>query len=234
MTLKTYCSLTINDSFFILLAISSGVLSRLDPKKAEYKRAHKQFTSTWVKYHPVPEPAAIYAVSNHSVWEAFQKYIKRLRANDSDATTDYYFHGTTLQCDILSTDSCCSDVNCGICGIVTRGFDKRLIGKNIPRFKRYGDAFYLAPNSSKCHDYTQGIESVGMRAQLLCVVACGTKFETKRDHTHFKTAPQYSDSVYGQSGGTLNYEEVAVYESQAILPEFVIVYNKNGVHKIAV
>ena len=31
----------------------------------------------------------------------------------------------------------------------------------------------------------------------------------------------------------LNYEEVVVYESHAILPEFVIVYKKNGVHKIA-
>lgn len=210
-----------------------SLLSRLDAKKAEYQHAYKLFTSSWVKYLPVPEPSAIFAVSNSRIWELFQDYVQDLKTKDADATTDYFFHGTTLQCDLLKANASCADPNCGICGIVTRGFDKSLIGKNIPRFKRYGEAFYLAPNSSKCHDYTQGKEDIGMRAQVLCLVACGTKFETMKDHTRLVKAPENCDSVYGNSGGTLNYKEVAVYESRAIFPEFVIVYCKDGVQKIA-
>ena len=208
-------------------------MTRLDAKKVDYQRAHEIFKSKWVKYLPVPEPKAIFAVSNSKIWESFQEYVKDLKEKDSDATTDYFFHGTTLQCNLLQLNETCDDLNCGICGIVARGFDKSLIGKNIPRFKRYGEAFYLAPNSSKCHDYTQGKDDIGMRAQLLCLVACGTKFETTKDHTRLMKAPEKCDSVYGNSGGTLNYEEVAIYESRAILPEFVIVYSKDGVHKIA-
>ena len=198
----------------------------------EYNTAYHLFKDKWVKGSP-PEPEAIFAVSNPTLFQTFQFYARQLREKDADSTTGQFFHGTSLLCELAVNNSLCDNDDCGVCGIAKRGFDPALRGTNIPRFKRFGLGFYLAPNSSKCHDYTQGMEEYGFRAQLLCLVACGTKFETKSDHTTLTTPPRDCDSVYGQSGGTLNYDEVVVYDCKAIYPEFVIVYKHNGVHKIA-
>lgn len=205
----------------------------MDSRKAEYKRAYELFKSTWVKNPPPPEPEAIYAICNKKLSESFKRYVQKQRKKDSDCTTSYNFHGTVVLCNLLETDCICADVKCGVCGISRVGFDKKLIGTNIPRFMRFGRGFYLAPNSSKCHDYTRGIESVGVRAQLLCSVASGTKFETQQDHVSLSRPPRNCDSVHGVRGGTLNYDEVVVFESDAILPEFVVVYCKDNVHQIA-
>ena len=72
-----------------------------------------------------------------------------------DRTVEEYYHGTNLTCDITTTQALCHDQDCGICGISAVGFDHHCVRKNI-NFQRFGCGFYLAPNSSKCHDYTQG------------------------------------------------------------------------------
>ncbi len=205
----------------------------MDSKKAEYKQAYDLFKSSWVKNPPPPEPVGIYAVCNKLLSEHFRKYVHKQRAKGSDSTTSYNFHGTVVLCDLLETNSACCNKGCGVCGIGRIGFDKKSIGTNIQRFKRYGDGFYLAPNSSKCHDYTRGVEDIGIRAQLLCSVASGTRFKTQQDHTHLSGPPKNCDSVHGIKGGTLNYDEIVVFQSDAILPEFIVLYRKDGVHQIA-
>ena len=151
------------------------------------------------------------------------------------SNSDRFFHGTKLLCDLLSADEACSQPDCGICGVCRKGFDSSLIGTNISRFKRFGHGIYLAPNSSKCHDYTQGVEEYDIRAQLLCLVACGEKCELIHDNTELKQPPLNYHCVYGKSarGGSLNYDEIVVYDAQAVLPQYVVVYRHNGVDKIA-
>ena len=193
---------------------------------------YKLFKTTWAK-GASPEPMAVYAVTNRSLSSTFQAFTKQLRDEGADASTSRVFHGTSLHCDLLNNNQVCTDSGCGVCGIVQTGFDPDRIGTNIPRFMRFGRGFYFAPNSSKCHDYTLGVEEYGVRALLVCLVASGTKFETTTDHTSLTQAPQQYDSVFGTAGGTLNYPEVVVYRREAILPQFVIVYRHNGVHQIA-
>ena len=120
-----------------------------------------------------------------------------------------------------------------MCGISKNGFDASLIGKNIPRFQRFGKGIYLAPNSSKCHDYTQGNPDYGYRAQLLCLVACGAKYELLHDSTTLVAPPDNFHSVHGKAGGSLNYDEIVVYQADAVLPQYIVVYKLNGVEKIA-
>ena len=182
-----------------------------------------------------PQPTAIYAIQNPALVKAFHKYGDQLRKDGSfvSANSDLFFHGTNITCSLQSSDEYCSDANCGICGIAQNGFDSSKIGANIPRFKRFGHGIYLAPNSSKCHDYTQGVEEYGMRAQLLCLVACGAQYELLHDNTTLQQPPSQYHSVYGKSGGSLNYDEIVVYDVRAVLPQYVVVYEHNGVHKIA-
>lgn len=180
-----------------------------------------------------PRPIAIFAVQNRELLHKFHKYRDEIQKERKASNSALFFHGTKITCDLLNTDEYCNDPDCGICGISSNGFDAARIGSNIPRFKRFGHGIYLAPNSSKCHDYTQGVENYGVRAQLLCLVACGAKYELKFNDTSLAAAPQDYHSVYGRAGGSLNYEEIVVYDADAVLPQYIVVYEHDGVDKIA-
>lgn len=213
-------------------------LVRLNTDQQTYKEVNEQFTREWVKktkdFPGPPQPKAIYAIQNPSLVEAFHKYGDKLRNESSTSVnSDLFFHGTSLKCDLQNTNEYCPDTDCGICGIAQNGFDDSRIGANIPRFKRFGHGIYLAPNSSKCHDYTQGVEEHGLRAQLLCLVACGAKYELLHDDTKLQQPPSQYHSVYGKSGGSLNYDEIVVYDVGAVLPQYIVLYVHDGVHKIA-
>ena len=214
-------------------------LRRLKNDQQTYKEVSEHFIEEWKKttdqFPDPPQPLAVYAVQNPALVKAFQEYGDQLRQDGSSASanSDLFFHGTKLTCDLLQTDEYCSDTDCAICGISQHGFDASLIGANIPRFKRFGHGIYLAPNSSKCHDYTQGDVEYGVRAQLLCLVACGAQYELLQDNTKLQQPPSQYHSVYGKSGGSLNYDEIVVYDVRAVLPQYVVVYKHNGVHKIA-
>ena len=152
------------------------------------------------------------------------------KASLADQTVEQHYHGTKLTCNITVTQTLCGDTNCGICGIACNGLDPLLIQQNIS-FQRFGRGFYLAPNSSKCHDYTQGCN--GYRAMLLCDVCPGKKHYLLSDSVQLTGPPSGCDSVYGQVGGCLNYPEIVVYNQNAVMPRYIIVYQKNGTHKIA-
>ena len=180
-----------------------------------------------MKNPPPPNPDCVFKVWSPQLETQFKQY----QANLTDQTIEDHFHGTTLTCDLLSTKQACKNKSCGICGISRHGFDLNKIGTNISRFKRFGLGFYLAPNSSKCHDYTQGVTT--HRSMMLCEVLPGNKYTVKKDQTSLKSPPQGYDSVYGQTGGTLNYPEIVLYQPSGLLPKYVIVYQKDGVAKIA-
>jgi len=118
-----------------------------------------------------------------------------------------------------------------VCRISEDGFSAAKIRQNIPHFQRFGRGFYLAPKTSKCHDYTQGAHSY--RAMLLCKVLPGNKYKLKKDGTSLNGPPSGYHSIYGETGASLNYEEIVLPSADAILPKYVIVYRKDGEAKIA-
>ena len=132
-------------------------------------------------------------------------------------------------CDILNTNTLCQDVECGVCGIANIGFDRRCIRKNI-NFQRFGHGFYLAPNSSKCHDHTQG--HGGYRAMLLFEVCPGKKYQLRNDDETLTAPPEGYNSVHG-TGGNLNYDELVLYNPDGAILKHIIVYSKDGDCKIA-
>ena len=163
--------------------------------------------------------SAVFSVNNPTLEECFQEHIKMLRIKRSPSHTEQYFHGTKLTCNIMKDEAVCVDRNCGICGITREGFNENHIASNIPTWMRFGYGMYLAPNSSKCHEYTQG--AFDYRAMLVCDVAPGKKIviAPPTDDTYKElTKPlQGYDSIYGQ-GGCLNFEEIVVYECENLCP----------------
>ena len=194
----------------------------------------KAFLTTWTKNpERKPKPTdikAVFRIDNPTLKSRFDQYCARL----SSSNVSWHYHGTSIKCCLLQSQTLCSAPNCGICGISGVGFDKARIGTHVNWFQRFGKAFCLAPNSSKCHEYTLGFG--GVRALLYCQVALGNPHYTTCDMATCQSPPPRYDSVYGRAGthcsnkGNLNYDEVAIYGvSEAILPRYIIIYQKDGI-----
>ena len=190
-----------------------------------FQIAQEYFIKRWLK-GTCGELQKVLIIRNSKLQKQFNDYL----SSCSDKTVHTYYHGTSLKCPIYDNICVCSTDTCGVCGIIQNGFLKRFISTNIS-YQRFGNAFYFAINSSKSHDYTQGHGKY--RAMLLCKVAVGRRYFTKSNHCDLQTAPSGYDSVHGKHGGTLNYDETVVYNPEAILPIRVLLYIKDGIHKIA-
>ena len=193
----------------------------------EFNRINTQFTNQWApRKGTCGQLYKVFVITNLKLRNQFEKY----RSSLAIKTVSQHYHGTTLKCAIYQSSTVCSNETCGICGISQNGMLPKFIGTNIT-FKRFGKGFYLAPNSSKCHDYTQGYDQY--RAMLLFDVAEGNKHIVTNDQTTLTAPPQGYDSVYGQSGSALNYDEIVLYKSEALLPTHILIYVKDGIRKIA-
>ena len=95
--------------------------------------------------------------------------------------------GPSLSVTWLTPKPCAALLN--VACVVSAEDSIKIISK---RFQRFGHAgFYLAPHSSKCHDYTQGSHT--HRAMLLCDVLPGKKHVVTTDQTHLNAPPQGYD-----------------------------------------
>ena len=194
----------------------------------EFAKVNAKFITAWrLEKGPCPSVYQVFVITNPTLQQRWKTYKWKLQ----NQSVEEHFHGTTITCNITATEVLCNNGNCGICGISSTGFDTNFIRNNID-FQRFGNGFYLAPNSSKCHDYTQG--AYGFRAMLLCDVCPGRKYPLERNSQQLKGPPPGYDSVYGQVGCKLNYPEIVVYNSDAVMPRYIIVYRKDGVeHPLA-
>ena len=102
------------------------------------------------------------------------------------------------------------------------------IRKNI-NFQRFGHGFYFAPNSSKCHDYTQGTYTY--RVMLQVDILPGKKHNITNSEV-LTCPPDGYHSVYRTPGQELN-PELVVYNPDSVMPRYIIVYVREGVHRIA-
>ena len=210
-------------------------LLKLTPSNRAYGLISRTFRESWCpRKGQCPEITSVFAVVNTNTEQSFIQHIVDLRKQRAPTHIEQYLHGTTLSCDIMHTEVPCVNDSCGICGIVSRGFDEQLIASNIPTWMRFGMGIYLASNSSKCHEYTRGAH--GLWAILWCDVLPGNKqvIAPPDDFkfSHMIQPSQGYDCVYGHQG-CLNYDEIVFYHRRAIMPRYVIVYEKDGIKQIA-
>ncbi|CAM9541807.1 unnamed protein product [Pylaiella littoralis] len=130
----------------------------------------------------------------------------------------------------------CGRPDCNVCQICTHGFKIRgNVGGTARRTAvglRYGEGLYFSSVSGKANDYARFSEKAGAREKkwrcmFICNVAVGRPFCTKELLLPADSCPpQGFDSVVGEvSPGGLNYDEVVVYNEDAALPSFLLVYS---------
>ena len=60
--------------------------------------------------------------------------------------------------------------------------------------------------------------------KLLCDMLPGRKYVVQTNRQHLQGPPTGYDSVYGNVGKDLNYPELVVYNPDAVLPRYIIIY----------
>ena len=182
-----------------------------------------KFQKDWaIKKGPCPSIIAIIKIDNSILSLRFKDYPFKHYG------IEQHYHGTILCCDLANSLNLCNDPNCGPCGITRKGFDPLMISSTGQRF---GKGFYFALNSSKAYDYAVdnrfGAKRIPTRntrcnAILLCDVAPGRKCPTMVNIPNLDEPPEGYNSIHGIPGQHLNYDEIVVYDSDAICPQYII------------
>ena len=131
---------------------------------------------------------------------------------------------------IFLKTSLCDRADCTICLVSKQGFDITKVGTNC-RYTRFGNCLTFAPESSKCHDYTLGIKDYGYRAMFYVKCAPGFKQLRFQDDINRTALDKGYNSLYGHAGGSLNYDELALYNDAACVPEYIVIYYRDEVDK---
>lgn len=148
------------------------------------------------------------------------------------------FHGTGAACNFVIDDQCapCASRECALCSILSGSFSLAHSGggPNASRAAfgtalglRYGRGVYFSSTSGKSIDYAHGSERMRRgrrwRTLFLARVAAGKAHCTHERELDITRPPDGYDSVVGEVGPHLNFDELVVYNEAAALPEFLIV-----------
>ncbi|THV01271.1 hypothetical protein K435DRAFT_827817 [Dendrothele bispora CBS 962.96] len=119
------------------------------------------------------------------------------------------WHGTRRECNLgdKGHTQFCSSQTCSLCCIVRTSFDLSSFGKGTG-WGRFGRGIYTSSTSSKSNDYSrnEGCKSP-LKAILLNKVVVGKGHKLTSNHETLTAPPNGCDSVLGEKGGTLNYDQ---------------------------
>ena len=189
----------------------------------------QKFNAAWaVEKGACPTVSHLFVITNETLEVRWSVYRQSL----SNRSVEEHYHGTELKCRITESMRLCTNGSCGVCGISSIGLYTQYIKKNIA-FQQFGNGLYLAPNSSKYHDYTQGCPGYGFRAMLLCDVCPGKKYTLERKQRRPTGPPRWYNSIYGVVGRELSYPELVVYQPSAVMPRYIILYKDGIQHPLA-
>ncbi|RIA79234.1 hypothetical protein C1645_841192 [Glomus cerebriforme] len=220
---------------------------KLSKRGNKFKDILNQFISSWKhRNKAVPEIHTIYKIFPDkqiiSRYNEYQDYIENLRRLEgrpfpkgdggrtmTKGNEQRRFHGTRMKCLLgIKTDTLCSNVACAVCRIITEGY--KLIYAKTSRFKyqKFGDGIYFSSTSSKSDDFNRDslkhYNGAKYKVMFLNKVIVGRAFELSQENRTLTGPPINYDSVVGEPGGLLYYDELVVYKEPACIPQYLIVY----------
>ncbi|KAF9790511.1 ADP-ribosylation [Thelephora terrestris] len=199
-----------------------------------YKSVESQFKQSWRHKTACPEVKAIYKViSTEASLKQYDQYLDDVETRGNFATDGKSrgnehrrWHGTTRKCKLGDTgnNTFCADAGCPLCCIIKSSFDLKFF-KAATGWGRFGQGIYTSSTSSKSNDYSKnmGINS-DWKALLLNKVVVGKGKKLTQNDTSLTAPPQGYDSVLAEVGGVLNYDELVVYNNDAVRPSYLIMY----------
>lgn len=183
--------------------------------------ANSHLQGTWIKrelYTFSRMTSVVPALENPALLRRYEDYKARVAVeNGGDSDEHLLFHGCSEQ---------------AMHAIQHVGFLKKFWTTAAGDWQRFGPGFYFALQSSKSHEYPLDEMNAlppgpHSRSMLLCKVVKGKMCRTEHNIDNLQgAAPAGYHSVYGVATptGSLNYDEVVVFDEAAILPFAVVTY----------
>lgn len=201
-----------------------------------YKSVESQFKQTWRHKTTCPEVKVIYKiVVSEASLKQYQQYLEAVEARGnfiamgkSRGNENRRWHGTKRKCLLGDPGhaSFCADGACALCCIIKTSFDLKFF-KAATGWGRFGHGIYTSSTSSKSNDYSKNLgASSDLKALLLNKVVVGNGKKLINDDTTLTAPPPGFDSVLAEvaSGGSLNYDELIVYQNDAVRPSYLVMY----------
>ncbi|KAH9830115.1 uncharacterized protein C8Q71DRAFT_862706 [Rhodofomes roseus] len=223
--LSDFCSRRCSEDTFS----SAPIILIVTHNMTSFRDVAKQFRDQWK--HPTPKPTVvkiwkIYCDKDHT--DQFSRYklaIER-KTNYTGGNSKRRWHGTIRTCTVGDSDgqmNLCSNVNCSLCSIIRTSFHLAKAGQRT-NFGRFGAGIYTSATSSKANDYVDERGGSPYKAMLLSDVVMGKAVKMTTGDEDLTAPPTGYDSVVGEPGGDLNYDEAIVYKNEAIRPLFLVIY----------
>ncbi|KAF9790510.1 hypothetical protein BJ322DRAFT_1104161 [Thelephora terrestris] len=211
-------------------------LVRVPEDHKNYKGVQKQFTQTWRHKTTCPEVKAVYkiVVSEASMTQ-YQQYLDSVEVagnyvamGKSRGNENRRWHGTKRKCRLgdSGNETFCADAECALCNIIRTSFDLKFF-KAATGWGRFGRGIYTSSTSSKSNDYSKNLGvSSDWKALLLNKVVVGNGKKLTQDDTTLTEPPPGYNSVLAEvvPGGALNYDELVVYNNEAVRPSYLVMY----------
>ena len=229
-------------------------LSVLTREHEKYTSVVSQFESAWKHPGRTPEVRRVLQIRNpNEVFNRYTRF--KTSAGDAGEERRFHGTTLASSCSFAMDikQPPCQASDCAVCGICATSFDLDRCGTGpkssnstavaLPTAgMRYGKGLYFSKVSSKSNDYAakserhvggggHGSQSRRLCAVFLCKVAVGVSHVTKEDFLDadkLADALARADSVVGLTeadGGALNYDETVVYNDDAAIPSYLIVYS---------
>ncbi|KAF9790498.1 hypothetical protein BJ322DRAFT_999170 [Thelephora terrestris] len=200
------------------------------PKDHErYKGVESQFRKKWQHNNNCPEVRAIYKiVGTAESLEKYEQYINKIEAKGNYASQgktrgneNRRWHGTTRECNIgdKGVMEFCSDPSCSLCCIMKFSFDLTY-SENAGMF---GGGIYTTSTSSKSDQFSFNSCASGWKPMLLNRVVVGKGYRMTTPDAELTGPPAGYDSVLAEASDSgLNYDELVVYDNDAIRPSYLV------------
>ena len=186
------------------------------PGTEAFTHASSLLQNTWIKRErfTFDRLFEVKEIDNPRLTNRYNAYKSTL---PDDGNESLVFHG----CEPEALQKICAD-----------GFLAEFQKSSTGSWQRFGPGFYFALQASKSHEYPlERMDSLPVggpqtREMLLCKVAAGTMHVTKNDVPQLTGPPAGCHSVHGIAtrDGSLNYDELVVYQEAAVLPYAVVTY----------
>ncbi|KAG8832030.1 hypothetical protein FRC18_005588 [Serendipita sp. 400] len=219
--------------------LNRSPLVLLPPLHSVRAAVEKQFAAEWRHNQDVPDVHYIYAIVSSRVvnerYLAHRNTVERQRNCQSlglkPGNEQLRWHGTRRRCKLgdKGETQTCDDEKCALCSIIRSSFDVNRFGKSWGRF---GRGIYTSATSSKSNDYIRNRSAnifklrfaPPLKPVLLSNVIVGASKHLERNADKLTAPPDGFDSVSGEPGQALNYDETVVYTNSAIRPAFLLMY----------
>lgn len=212
------------------------MLFNVDKKDPMFANIVHQFDTSW--RHPnKPKPTVVFVykiVQSKQLMDAYLAYQSKVESEGnfkaqgkSPGNECRRWHGTKRGCNVgdnPAAPTLCGQTTCAMCSILTSSFQVVKTNTSGRTFNRFGKGIYTSSTSSKAYDYSTNALASPYSMIMLTNVIVGQGHKLTQDSTGLTAPPSGYHSVLGEAGGTLNYDELVVYNDDAIRPSWLVVY----------